>query len=267
MGGLKEGDVNRIGMVDRGNYKKVRSGVGSIKYLAIGIGVIVIVAAVLGVLFGLHYIFTQPSVQELKIDSDYAFIKYDGNDQGTLYYVGPHGNLHDLGTYNIEMRPDFAESLNVPQQFNQDIVPNNSNYVPLDQIITIYNPNGIEIPEHNNTILLNQINPQSYTDVVVPQGFVKEYMEALGTGNYKAMIIGATGFQYLQMTNPQILNLAVETEALQHYSPQYADFGGGYIIEGSNNTLIPYGFLSGTNIYGYGGNLPIENTVIPYNGS
>ncbi|BFI73396.1 hypothetical protein YN1_3830 [Nanoarchaeota archaeon] len=254
------------GTIDKYNYKKTKSSIKFTKYLAIGVGAVGAAAIALGILFGLHDINSQPSVQVLKLP-DYAFIKYDGNDQGTLYYVGPHGHLHDLGTYNLQMRPDFAQSLNVPQQFNQNVVPNNSNYVPLEQIITIYNPNGIVLPiTHNNTILLDKLNPQSYTDVVVPQGFAKEYMEALGTGNYKAMAVGANGLQYLQMTNQTLWNLVLETGDMAKYAPQPYVFGAEDVIQTNNNTLIPYGFLSFTTSQTYGGNLPITNINTFYSG-
>ena len=235
------------------------------KKVAAGLGVAVIVVVALAAY--LLFFHPQPNIQELKIDSDYAFIVYDGNGQGTLYYVGPNGHLHDLGTYNLEMRSDFEQALNVPQQFNQNVVPSNPNYVPLDQIITIYNKTGVELPVQNNTILLSKLNPESYTDVVVPQGFVNQYMEALGTGNYQAMIIAIPGAQYLQANYPQLYNIFLETGNLHTYSPPYADFIGGYIIQTNNSTLIPYGFLSFTSSQTYGNNLPIENTVIPYNGS
>ena len=237
--------------------------VGKKVVAGLGIAVVVVVALVAYLLF-FH---PQPNIQELKIDSDYAFIVYDGNGQGTLYYVGPNGHLHDLGTYNLEMRSDFEQALNVPQQFNQNVVPSNPNYVPLDQIITIYNQSGVELPVQNNTILLGKLNPESYTDVVVPQGYLDQFMEALGTGNYQAMIISAAGFQYLQINDPQLFNLAVETKTLQHYSVPYPDFVGGYIIQSGNNTLIPYSFLAGTNVLPYGDYLPIVFTHTVYNGS
>ncbi|GAB6944090.1 hypothetical protein JCM14467A_08720 [Vulcanisaeta sp. JCM 14467] len=203
----------------------------------------------------------------MRLNSNYAFILYNGNNQGTLYYVGPHGNLHDLGTFNLEMRQDFTQALNVPLQFNQNVVPQHSSYEPLDQVIVIYNPNGVVLPvANNNTILLNKLDPESYTDFVVPQNYLDKFMTAVGTGNYKAMVVSAYGANYLQYHNPQVLKLVLETMDLQHYSPQYADFIGRYIIETNNGTLIPYGFLGSTNVLSYGNNLSLTNVNTFYNG-
>ncbi|BDC17552.1 hypothetical protein [Acidianus sp. HS-5] len=246
--------------------KTSKPGGKPLKYVGIAVLLIAIVGGVGYFIF--HNMNSQPTVQDVKIDSDYAFIEYDGNDQGTLYYVGPHGNLHDLGTYNLEMKSDFAQALSVPKQFNQYEASKNPNFVPLDQVITIYNPNGVTLEvAHNNTILLNKLNPENYADVVVPSGYLKEYMTALGTGDYKAMHTSAAGLGYLQVNYPQIFNLLGETGNLHIYSPSSADFVSGYIIQTNNNTLIPYGFLLGVNNHVYGGNLPIENTEMVYNGN
>ena len=224
---------------------------------------VVVVAAASITLLVLH---PQLGVHYVKLPSDYAFIVYEGNNQGTLYYVGPHGNLHNLGTYNLEMRQDFAQALNVPPQFNQNVVPQHSSYEPLDQVIVIYNPNGVVLPVAHNTILLNKLNPESYTDFVVPSDYLDKFMIAVGTGNYKAMIVSAEGANYLQYNDPQVWKLVLETKDLQSYSPQYANFFGGYIIETNNGTLIPYGFLSFTSPQTYGNNLPLKIVNTPYNG-
>ena len=207
----------------------------------------------------------------LVVSAPYAFI-ISSNGQWVVIYFDQSGNMHVVGQYSNLNAPDIIQAMSVVNQFNQQVVPQHPSYQPLDSIIVVGagdtgKQGVVEIPVSGNTIELNQVNPGYYTLVAVPQQYTTQFMQALDVGYKLSAHVGANGLEYLQYNDPQVWKLVLETGNLHQYAGSSIDFVGGYIIQTNNNTLIPYGYLSGTSSIGYGINLPFAITNISYNGS
>ena len=231
-----------------------------------GVIAVVVIAVAL-----LAYLILVPHASMLEVSAPYAFI-INNNGQWVILYYDESGNMHVVGAYANLNDPAVIQAMNVVNQFNQQIVPQHPSYQPLDSIIVVGagdtgKQGVVEIPVSGNTIELNQVNQGYYTLVAVPQQYTTQLMQALDTGYKLSAIVGSQGANYLQYNDPQVWKLVLETIDLQQYSPLYASFGGGHIIQTNNNTLIPYGFFWASYSYAYGGNLPFIIRASWYNGS
>ena len=225
-----------------------------------------IAVVVIAVAVAAYFLILTPHSSSVDVSAPYAFI-INSNGQWYVVWFNQNGGMQTAGPFSNLNDPDMIQAMSVVNQFNQQVVPQHSSYQPLDSIIVVGagdtgKQGVVEIPVSGSTIELKDVNPGYYTLVAVPQQYTTQLMQALDTGYKLSATVSAQGLEYLQYNNPQVWKLVLETEDLQSYSPQYAAFGGRYIIQTNNNTLIPYGALV---VYGY--NLPFWQSPVPYNGS
>ena len=240
----------------------------------LGVKVVVVVALIAVIVIAaalVAYFILTPHISSIEVSAPYAFI-INSNGQWFIEWYDQSGNLHTLGPFSNLSDPVIIQAINVVEQFNQEVVPQHMNYQPLAWLIVIgandtKKQGVIVIPVSGNTIELKDINPEYYTLLAVPQQYTTQLMQALDMGYKLSAVLGANGLLYLQYHNPQTWKLVLETIDLQQYSPLYASFGGGHIIQTNNNTLIPYGFFWASYSYAYGGNLPFIIRASWYNGS
>ncbi|MGC9106541.1 MAG: hypothetical protein ACP5HQ_09050, partial [Thermoprotei archaeon] len=221
------------------------------------IGLAAILAVVVGVLFGLHIINSQPQVHYIDVNAPYVFLKPEGNGQYDLGYYGPHGNWHDLGIYNVSSNA-LENAVNIINQFNQQNMgttlpqPYGVQFQPLDYVVAIGNTTGtVQIPVHGNTILLDKTNPGLWTVLVTDPKDVNALMYALDTGYKESAHLNPLS-QYWTSQYPG--SVIYEIGELDKYSS--GQFGGSNVIVTNNNTLIPWGYLAHTPQFAQGSGLP-----------
>ena len=211
-----------------------------------------VVAVVVVVLIALALFLTPTHhASAIVVNAPYAFIIRQ-NGSWVVEYFDQSG-MHVVGQYNSLNDPDILNAMNVVNNFNQQVVPQHSSYQPLDSIIVVGagdtgKQGVVEIPVSGNTIELNQLNPGYYTLVAVPQQYTTQFMQALDTGYKLSARISVQGLQYLQYSNLQVWELALEIVNLQQYAPQNVFFSERGILETNNETLIPFALFDS---YGY----------------
>ena len=227
------------------------------RLLLIGVVIVVVVA----VASALILTSTRHS-SAIVVNAPYAFIIRQ-NDSWIVEWFSLNGSLHTLGPFNNLNDPDILNAMSVVDSFNQQVVPQHSGYQPLASIIVIgagdVGKQGVVvIPVSGNTIELKNINPGYYTLVAVPQQYTTQLIQTLDMGYKLSATVKVNELQYLQYHNPQTWKLVVETINLQQYSSSSNMLlGGSFILETSNNTLIPWGFLLyGASQHSYGISLP-----------
>ncbi|GGP19747.1 hypothetical protein GCM10007981_04680 [Thermocladium modestius] len=235
-----------------------------VRALVIGAAVAVVVIAITAALL-LHPA-SKPQINLMSINAPYVFLRPEGNGQYDLLYYGPHGDLHDLGTYNASSSV-LNQAVNVINSFNQQnmgTIINGQQYIPLSYEVVIGNSSGvIQIPIQGNTILLDKVNPGYWTVLVSDQNDLTKLAYALDVGYKEAATVSGTSNLWYQQGVGTVLQ---ETMNLQHYA-QNPYFTGGYIVIMNNNTIIPWGVFDSTTQYSYGGYLKfLMQAGAPYYG-
>ncbi len=131
---------------------------GLAKGAYIGISIVVILAGIVGVLFGLHLINSQPQVHYLTAHTDYLFMKPENNGEYDVGYYNSQGQWVNLGTYNVHSNA-LNTSVNILNSYNQQndgtiLSQYGTQFQPLDYVVVVGNTTGtVQLPVEGNTIL------------------------------------------------------------------------------------------------------------------
>ena len=219
-------------------------------YGLVGVG---IVAAGLGIMFGLNAIHSLPSnhVQYLGSQNGYeAFvpqntINYNGHTDPVGDFISNNGNtIHDVvwdGQYANTIIQNHNQIVQLNNQFVGQTDPvNNQPYVPLQDLYVIKGQVPIEQVTINGQtyyiIDANNINPADIAGFYTYQGWVSNFVTAINTpGTYAASVVGNSPvYQWTNTTG----TVVYETQLYGHYGP----FAGRYVLVLPNKT-IPYGAI------------------------
>jgi hypothetical protein len=222
---------------------------GALKYVVIGVVVVVVVANALFLLLPtLHRV----PVQYVGSLSGYeAFvpngqtINYDGHTDPVGDLILPNGTkIQDViwdGQYASTIIQNHDQIVQLNNQFVGQTDPvNNQPYVPLQDFYVIKGQVPIEQATINGqtyyVIEANKINPADIAGFYTYQGWVTNFVTAMNTpGTYAAVLPGNSPvFQWTNTTG----TVAYQTIVYQHYIRGSA---GGTVLVLPNGTIISYG--------------------------
>jgi hypothetical protein len=227
---------------------------GALKYVVMGVVVVVVLATALVLLPTLHRV----PVQYVGSPGYEAFVP----DGQTINYNGrtdPTGNLilsNGTTIQNVIWDGQYANTIiqnhNQIVQLNNQFVGqtdpiNNQPYVPLQDLYVIKGQVPVEQVTINGqtyyVIEANKINPGDIAGFYTYQGWVSNFVKAMNTpGTYAASISGNSPvYDWANITG----TLVYQTELYQHYMLGSA---GRYILVKSKEPIISYGVY--TNIPG-----------------
>jgi len=244
---------------------------GALKYVVIGVVVVVVLATALVLLPTLHRVPVQyvgsPGYEAFVPDGQ--TINYDG-------HTDPEGNLilsngttiQDVvwdGQYANTIIQNHNQIVQLNNQFVGQTDPvNNQPYVPLQDLYVIKGQVPIEQATINGqtyyVIEANNINPADIAGFYTYQGWISNFVEAMNTpGTYAAGLPGNSPvYDWTNITG----TLVYETQLYQHYIRGF--FGGSVLVQPAG-TIIPYGYNANVP-----GGTPLSNIINPqqlYNSS
>jgi len=194
----------------------------------------------------------------MNINANYVFLIPQSNGEYDLGYYGSSEQWINLGIFNVTSTA-LKQAAGVINSFNQHYVGttvNNQQFIPLAYIIVIGNSSGaIQLPVQDHAILLSKVNPGYWTIIVTSQNYSAKLIFALDAGykESKQVVIGSPIWYPPVWYQQPIGTILQETMAMQAY--REGSFTGGYVIEMSNGTLVPWGFLFHASHNAFGGNL------------
>jgi len=223
---------------------------GALKYAIIGVVVAVVVVIALVLLLQTPH---RVPVQYLGSPSGYeAFvpngqtINYNGNTDPTGTLILSNGteikNVIWDGQYANTIIQNHNQIVQLNSQFVGQTDPvNGQQYVPLQDFYVVKGQVPIEQVTINGQtyyviIDANNINPGDIAGFYTYQGWVDDFIAAMNTpGTYAAGLPGNSPvFTWANITG------TVAYQTLQ-YKALIGSIGGGYVLELSNGTIIPYG--------------------------
>jgi len=229
---------------------------GALKYAAIGVVAIVVVAAALVLLLQTPH---RAPVNYVGSSSGYEAFIPNGQTMNYNGHTDPVGDLilnngktiDDViwdGQYSGTIIQDHNQIVQLNNQFVGQTDPvNNQQYVPLQDVYIIKGP----VPIMNVTINgqtyyvidANNINPANIAGFYTYQGWVDNFVEAMNTpGTYAAVLPG----------NSPVFTWTNTTGTVAEQTIKYEQYGlhgaGGYVLVLPNKTIISYGPF--TNIAG-----------------
>jgi hypothetical protein len=230
-------------------------GMGS-RFVVYGLIGLVIVIIAVGVILGLHSIYSLSSNHVEYLGSQNGYEAFVPNGQ-TIDYDGHTDPVGDLilnngtkiqdviwnGQYASTIIQDHDQIVQLNDQFVGQTDPvNNQPYVPLQDFYVIKGQVPVvQVTINGQTyyvIEANNINPANIAGFYTYQGWISNFVEAMNTpGTYAAGIPGNSPvFQWTNITG----TVAYQT----HLYQQYSNFFGGDVLVQSNGTIIPYGITS-----------------------
>jgi hypothetical protein len=219
---------------------------GALKYVVIGVVVVVVLATALVLLPTLHRVPVQyvgsPGYEAFVPDGQ--TINYDGHTDPTGTLILSNGTtIQDVvwdGQYANTIIQNHNQIVQLNNQFVGQTDPiNNQPYVPLQDLYVIKGQVPVEQVTINGqtyyVIEANNINPADITGFYTYQGWVNNFVAAMNTpGTYAAVLPGNSPvFQWTNTTG----TVAYQTMVYGGYGP----FPGGAVLAQSNGTIIPYG--------------------------
>jgi len=222
---------------------------GALKYVVIGVVVVVVLATALVLLPTLHRV----PVQYVGSPGYEAFvpngqtINYDGHTDPVGDLISNNGTtIHDVvwdGQYANTIIQNHNQIVQLNNQFVGQTDPvNNQPYVPLQDLYVIKGQVPVEQVTINGqtyyVIEANNINPADIAGFYTYQGWVPNFVEAMNTpGTYAAGLPGNSPvFQWTNTTG----TLPQEIILYGQHSPNL--IGGGLLVL-PNETIIPYGII------------------------
>jgi hypothetical protein len=220
---------------------------GALKYVVIGVVVVVVLATALVLLPTLHRVPVQyvgsPGYEAFVPDGQ--TINYDGHTDPTGTLILSNGTtIQDVvwdGQYANTIIQDHNQIVQLNNQFVGQTDPvNNQPYVPLQDIYVIKGQVPVEQVTINGqtyyVIDANNINPADITGFYTYQGWVNNFVAAMNTpGTYAAVLPGNSPvFQWTNTTG----TVAYQTIKYEQYGLNGA---GRHVLVLPNETIIPYG--------------------------
>jgi len=227
---------------------------GALKYVVIGVVVVIVVATALVLLLPtLHRVPLQyvgsPSGYEAFVPNGQT-INYNEHTDPEGDLILSNGTTIQIVVWNEQYSGTIIQNHDQIVQLNNQFVGqtdpiNNQQYVPLQDFYVIKGQVPIEQVTINGqtyyVIEANNINPADIGVFDTYQGWVSNFVEAINTpGTYAAGLPGNSPvFQWTNTTG----TVAYQTMVYGEYSP----FAGGNVLVLPNRTIIPYGdFPSGS---------------------
>ena len=235
---------------------------GALKYVVIGVVVVVVLATALVLLPTLHRVPVQyvgsPGYEAFVPDGQ--TINYDGHTDPEGNLISNNGKTIDDVIWDGQYANTIIQDHNQIDQLNNQFVGqtdpiNNQQYVPLQDFYVIKGQVPVEQVTINGqtyyVIDANNINPANIAGFYTYDNWVSNFVAAMNTpGTYAAVLSGNSPvFQRENLTG----TIAYQTMMLPGLG------SGRYIIVLSNGTIIPYG--SYINVPG---GMPLLNFTAPY---
>ena len=225
---------------------------GALKYVVIGVVVVVVLATALVLLPTLHRVPVQyvgsPGYEAFVPDGQ--TINYNGHTDPTGNLILSNGNTIEDVVWNGQYASTIIQNDNQIVQLNNQFVGqtdpvNNQPYIKLQDFYVIKGQVPVEQETINGqtyyVIDANKINPADIAVFDTYQGWVTNFVTAMNMpGTYAAGLPGNSPvFQWTNTTG----TVAYQTIKYGEYSP----FAGGNLLILPNRTIIPYGdFPSGS---------------------
>jgi len=218
----------------------------TLKYVIIGVVVVVVIAALTLLLPTLHRVPVQyvgsPSGYEAFVPT--GTISYNGHTDPTGTLILSDGttiqNVVWDGQYANTIIQNHDQIVQLNNQFVGQTDPvNGQPYVPLQDFYVIKGQIPIEQVTINGqtyyVIQASSINPANIAGFYTYQGWVPSFVTAINTqGTYAAVLPGNSPvFQWTNTTG----TVAYQTMLYEGYGP----FAGGAVLVLPNKTIIPYG--------------------------
>jgi len=220
---------------------------GALKYVIIGVVVVIVATALVLLLQTPHRVpvnyVGSPSGYEAFVP-DGQTINYNGHTDPVGELILSNGttiqNIIWDGQYAGTIIQNHNQIVQLNNQFVGQTDPiNNQQYVPLQDFYVIKG----QVPVENVTINgqtyyvieANKINPADIAGFYTYQGWVNNFVEAMNTpGTYAASVVGNSPvYDWANITG----TLVYQTQLYGQYGP----FPGRYVLVLPNGTLIPYG--------------------------
>jgi len=222
---------------------------GALKYVVIGVVVVVVVATALVSLLPtlhrapVHYV-GSPSGYEAFVPNGQT-INYNGHTDPVGDLILPNGttltNVIWDGQYASTINQNHNQIVQLNNQFVGQTDPaNNQPYVPLQDFYVIKGQVPVQQVTINGQtyyiIEAGSINPANIAGFYTYQGWVPNFVAAMNTpGTYAAGLPGNSPvYDWANVTG----TLVYETQLYQDY---IRGFSGGDVLVQPNGTIIPYG--------------------------
>jgi len=226
---------------------------GALKYVVIGVVVVVVATALVLLLPTLHRVAVQyvgsPSGYEAFVPNGQT-INYDGHTDPEGDLILSNGTMiHDVvwdGQYAGTIIQNDNQIVQLNNQFVGQTDPiNNQQYVPLQDFYVIKGQVPVEQETINGqtyyVIEANNINPANIAGFYTYQGWVHNFVTAINTPRtYAAVLPGNSPvFQWTNTTG----TVAYQTMVYEQHNP-FVYIAGGDVLVQPNGTIIPYGVTS-----------------------
>ena len=221
---------------------------GALKYLIIGVVVVVAVVAATLTLLPPHRAPVQyvgsPSGYEAFVPSGQT-INYNGHTDPTGTLILSDGNTIQNAVWDGQYSSTIIQNHNAIEQLNNQFVGqtdpvNNQPYVPLQDFYVIKGQVPVEQVTINGqtyyVIEADKINPANIAGFYTYQAWIPNFVAAMNTqGTYAAVVPGDASIWYSKSLTATVLE---QTKLYQQYGDY---FGGGDILMLPNGTKISYG--------------------------
>ena len=240
---------------------------GALKYVVIGVVVVVVLATALVLLPTLHRVPVQyvgsPGYEAFVPDGQ--TINYNGHTDPTGTLILSNGTTIQDVVWDGQYAGTIIQNHNQIDTLNNQFVGqtdpiNNQPYVLLKDVYVI-DANNSQVPiqqaiidgQTYYVIEANKINPADIAGFYTYQGWVPNFVEAMNTpGTYAAGLPGNSPvFQWTNTTG----TIAYETMSL---GPRIRGFSGADILVEPNGTILPYGYNDNVP-----GGMPLSNFINP----
>jgi hypothetical protein len=210
---------------------------GALKYVIVGVVVVIVIAAALTLLPTLHQAPVQyvgsPSGYEAFVPSGQT-INYNGHTDPTGTLILSNGNTIQNVVWDGQYSSTIIQNHNQIVQLNNQLNGDMQDFyvikgqIPIEQV-TI---NG----QTYYVIEASSINPANIAGFYTYQGWVPNFVAAINMpGTYAAVLPGNSPvFQWTNTTG----TVAYQTMLYEHYSPS---FSSGRVVLVLPNKIIPYG--------------------------
>jgi len=225
---------------------------GALKYVVIGVVVVVVLATALVLLPTLHRV----PVQYVGSPGYEAFvpngqtINYNGHTDPVGDLILSNGTTIQNVVWNGQYAGTIIQNDNEIVQLNNQFVGqtdpvNNQPYVPLQDFYVIKGQVPVEQVTTNGqtyyVIEANSINPANIAGFYTYQGWIPNFVAAMNMPGTNAAVLPGNSpvFQWTNTTG----TVAYETMVYEQYNP-YLYIAGGDVLVQPNGTIIPYGVTS-----------------------
>jgi hypothetical protein len=219
---------------------------GALKYVVIGVVVVVVLATALVLLPTLHRVPVQyvgsPGYEAFVPDGQ--TINYDGHTDPEGDLILNNGKTIDDVIWDGQYANTIIQDHNQIDQLNSQFVGqtdpiNNQQYVPLQDFYVIKGQVPVEQVTINGqtyyVIDANNINPADIAGFYTYDNWVPNFVTAMNTPGTTAAVLPGNSPVFQQPNTPG--TVAYQTMVYGHYGP----FAGGVVLILSNKTIIPYG--------------------------